>query len=276
MQDVAAIAAELGLERPRIVPLAGGPANRTLRLTDARHDYVLRLAGAATAVLLADRESELAMLRLASAAGLAPAIVLARPEAGLLVTQHLDGKPLADADLRNRATLRRIGAWIARLHAIPPPPELPQVDFGGRAAAYLGWLQARGSDARIAAVAVALDERRKALAPLARLASCHHDLHCRNFVDTGAALSVLDWEYAGPGDPAADLAACIGYHELAERDVDALLAGYGRNDDALRSRLAALRWIFDCLWFSWNAVAECAGLGGDPDLQRRLIARLAA
>jgi thiamine kinase-like enzyme len=87
---------------------------------------------------------------------------------------------------------------------------------------------------------------------------------------------VLDWEYAGPGDPAADLAACIGYHDLGPGEIDALLWGYGEDGTALRARLAALGWIFDCLWYGWNGVAAQAGLEVDRRLQDRLAARLAA
>jgi aminoglycoside phosphotransferase (APT) family kinase protein len=270
---IAVIAAELGLVRPVVTPLPGGLANRTLRLQDGRHDYVLRLAGDPGESLGACRELESAMLGLAAAAGLAPGIVLARPAEGLIVMQHVGGRTPDREDLRDPGFLVRVGAWIARLHALPPPP-LPPIDFAARAAAYLDEMQARSPSAEVAAIARRLAARQSALGPAARLAACHHDLHHRNFVDTGAALVVLDWEYAGPGDPAADLASCIGYHGPGPAAVDALLAGYGEDNAALRARLDALGWIFDCLWFGWNGVAALAGLGADPDLQARLGARL--
>jgi aminoglycoside phosphotransferase (APT) family kinase protein len=269
------IAAELGLERAIVTPLPGGLANRTLRLQDARHDYVLRLAGAAGGTLRASREHEFAMLHLAAAAGLAPGIVLARPADGFIVTRHVAGRVPEREDLRDPAFLRRVGAWIASLHALPPPP-LPPIDFAARAAAYLDDLRTGGGSAEVAAIARRLAARRAELGPAARLAACHHDLHHRNFVDTGRALVVLDWEYAGPGDPAADLAACIGYHRLGRGAIEALLSGYGEDGAALRGRLAALGWIFDCLWYGWNGVAALAGLEVDGSLQDRLAARLAA
>lgn len=272
---VGAIAAELGLERAVVTPLPGGLANRTLRLQDGRHDYVLRLAGDAGGALHASREYELAMLDLAASAGLAPGIVLARPAEGFIVMRHVAGRMPAREDLLDPAFLRRVGAWIARLHALPPP-RLPAIDFADRAAAYLGDLQARGGSEEVAAIAGRLAARRAVLGPPTRQAACHHDLHHRNFVDTGRSLVVLDWEYAGPGDPAADLAACIGYHGLGPGEIDALLAGYGEDGAALRARVDALGWIFDCLWYGWNGVAALAGLEVDRSLQARLAARLAA
>ena len=272
---IGAIAAELGLERAVITPLPGGLANRTLRMQDGRHDYVLRLAGEVGVTLGASREYELAMLHLAAAAGLAPGIVLARPADGFIVTRHVAGRVPEREDLRDPAFLRRIGAWIARLHALPPP-RLPAIDTAARAAAYLHDLQAHGPSAEVAAIARQLAARRSARGPADRLVACHHDLHHRNFVDTGRSLVVLDWEYAGPGDPAADLAACIGYHGLGPGEIDALLSGYGEDGAAFRARVDALGWIFDCLWYGWNGVAAQAGLEVDGSLQERLAARLAA
>lgn len=270
---IAGIAAELGLERPVITSLPGGLANRTVRLQDARHDHVLRMAGASSERLRASREYESTMLGLAAAAGLAPGIVLARPAQGFIVTQYVGGRTPGPADMRDPGFLGRVGAWIARLHALAPPP-LPPIEFAARAASYLDELQARSPSSRVAAIARRLATRRARLEPAAQIAACHHDLHHRNFVDTGATLVVLDWEYAGPGDPAADLASCIGYHGLGPAQVDALLAGYGEDGAALRARLVALGWIFDCLWFGWNGVAAHAGLQVDRDLQGRLAARL--
>jgi thiamine kinase-like enzyme len=108
-----------------------------------------------------------------------------------------------------------------------------------------------------------------------RLAACHHDLHHRNFIDDGRRLLAVDWEYAGPGDPAADLASCIGYNGLRADGIDALLAGYGHAGAELRERVAQLAWIFDCLWFGWNAAAGLAGSAPDANEQASLEARLA-
>jgi Ser/Thr protein kinase RdoA (MazF antagonist) len=270
----AAIAA-LGLERPRITELEGGATNRSYRLRDARHDYVLRLAGSATPGLGASRASEFAIQAIAANSGLAPAIVLADAERDFIVTRHADGRVPAVSELRAAPLLRRIGSWIARLHALAPPPGLAVVDFGERAAGYLERLLGQEQRAEIAAIAGELERRRAALPPARQLAACHHDLHHRNFVVSAEKIVAVDWEYAGPGDPAADLACCIGYHDLDAALVDHLLAGYGNDSAGFRARVDALGWIFNCLWFGWNEVAAAAGLQSDPELQQRLAARLA-
>jgi nicotinamide mononucleotide transporter len=270
---IAAIVVELGLARPDVKPLDGGPVNQAFRLKDATNDFVLRLAGGVARSLGADHESEQAVQSLAAAHGLAPAVVIARPGEGILVTGHVVGRRLEHADLHDAAILERIGGWLARLHALEPPAR-PAVDFGARAAGYLERLHAHRPEPQIALLAEQLAAQRAALSPPGRLATCHHDLHHRNWLETEGRLIAIDWEYAGPGDPAADLAACIGYHDLAPAEVAALLAGYGESGRELRARVEALAWIFTCLWFGWNAVAGLHGIAIDRTEQRRLLARL--
>ncbi len=273
--SIAAAIAGLGLDHPRVNELPGGAANRSFRLRDARHDVVLRLAGESTPGLGASRASELAVQGIAAGAGLAPEIVLENRKWDFIVTRHAGGRVPSRSDMRDSPMLRRVGAWIAELHDLAPPPGLPVVDFGERAAGYLALLMLRNGGPEIVKFSRELDRRRALLPPPARLACCHHDLHHRNFVDAGIRLIAVDWEYAGPGDPAADIACCIGYHDLDATHVDALLEGYGSDSPKLRARVESLGWIFDCLWYGWNAVAALEGLAADTVLQERLAARLA-
>ena len=274
-RTIAAAIAALGLDRPSITELAGGAANRTFRLRDRQHDFVLRLAGEAAPGLGANSRSEFAMQSLAAGAGLAPSIVLMDPVRGFVVSRHAEGRMPTAAEFKTPWLLRRIGEWIARLHALTPPPGLPVVDFGERAAGYLKLVAARSPDAFIEKLLHALELRRAALPPPTSLTACHHDLHHRNFLDDGGRLVAVDWEYAGPGDAAADVASCIGYHALDAAGIDALLEGYATDSVEFRARIEALGWIFDCLWFGWIAAAALAGLATDPEEQSRLAARLA-
>ena len=270
----AAIAA-LGLAHPVVSPLEGGIANRSVRLRDARHDLVLKLSGDGAAGLGARIDSELAMQSLASAAALAPPVLLADEVGGFIVARHAHGRMPDAADMRDARLLRRLGAWFARLHGLTPPAGLAVVDFGARAHAYLERLLREGGDGGARALLAALEDRRGRLPAPVRLVACHHDLHRRNLIDDGERLLAVDWEYAGPGDPAADLAACIGYHALDGASVDVLLDGYGPAGAALRARIAELAWIFDCLWYGWNAAAALDGLVIDRAEQAAIAARLA-
>lgn len=249
------VCAALGLTDPDVQPLPGGPLNRALRVRDAGRDLVVRLPHAGGVALGVDHRSEFAMQQLAAAGSLAPPLVFVQPATGLLVTGFVAGRTLARADLHEPALLRRLGSWFARLHALPVPPDLAFVDFGARAAGFLAAAAADGA-ATVAATSAELASLRAALGPPAVVVPCHHDLHHRNLIDTGSALVAVDWEYAGPGDPAADLAACIGYHELDAREVEALLSGYGPGAAALAPRLPVLTQIFAWLCAGWAARAD--------------------
>jgi aminoglycoside phosphotransferase (APT) family kinase protein len=272
---VAAAIDALGLSRPSVTPLAGGILNRNFRVREGDEDLVVKVAGEAAPGLGACRRSEFAVQTLAASAGLAPPVVLADEAQGFIVSRHASGHTPSAGDMHDTRLLARVGAWIAALHALPVPAGLAVVDFGERAAGYLSRVQPDSPGGLPGSLAVELASRRAALPRPVRLAACHHDLHHRNFIDDGHSLLAVDWEYAGPGDPAADLASCIGYHRLRDDGVDALLAGYGRDDAGLRERVAKLAWIFDCLWFGWNAAAGLAGSAPDAGEQARLAARLA-
>ncbi len=273
---LAAAAQALGLAHPEVTPLEGGVANRSWRLREGARDFVVRVAGHAAAGLGASRRSELAMQALAAGAGPAPPIVLTDAGHGYVVSAFAPGHaPPAEA-MRESPLLRRVGAWFARLHALDAPAGLAVVDFGERAATCLARVAARGRDGSIRRLERELARRRAALTAPARLAPCHHDPHRRNFLDDGTRILAVDWEYAGPGDPAADLAACAGYHALEATAIEALFEGYGGAGDGLRARVSALAWVFDCLWYGWNAAAAADGFAPDPGEQSRLSARLGA
>jgi aminoglycoside phosphotransferase (APT) family kinase protein len=261
MEIPAGLLEELGCVRPEVQPLSGGLLNRTLRVRDTSHDLVVRVPHADAALLGVDHRAEFAIQRLAAAAGLAPAVVCARPESGLLVTPFIQGHTLSREDLHEVALLRRLGGWLARLHALPVPAGLAAVDTGARAAGFLAGSREGPDAATVSARAERLAVLRAGLDPPERLVPCHHDLHHLNLIDTGRELIALDWEYAGPGDPAADVAACIGYHDLATAQVRALLDGYGPGAPAIAARLPALQEIFACLCQGW---ALQAGRLGPP------------
>src|SRR5438132_535591 len=68
---------------------------------------------------------------------------------------------------------------------------------------------------------------------------CHNDLLNANFIDDGASIRIVDWEYAGMGDPFFDLGNFAVNHELDPAGERALLQAY--TGEARESDLARLR-----------------------------------
>jgi thiamine kinase-like enzyme len=86
---------------------------------------------------------------------------------------------------------------------------------------------------------------------------CHNDLLTANFVHDGERLRILDWEYAGQGDPFFDLANLASNNGFSDADEERLLAAYfGAPADA--GQLAALRLmrLMAAFWESMWAVVQ--------------------
>lgn len=101
------------------VPLFGGLTNQNFRVRVEGRDYVARLSSPTGALLAIDREAEYLNSSAAAASGAAPAVSGYAPEAGVLVVEWVQGRTLAEEDLRDPATLRRIAAACRRLHGGP-------------------------------------------------------------------------------------------------------------------------------------------------------------
>jgi thiamine kinase-like enzyme len=91
---------------------------------------------------------------------------------------------------------------------------------------------------------------------------CHNDLLNANFIDDGARIRIVDWEYAGMGDPYFDLGNFSINHEL-DADQDAILlaaylgepAGSGA-PTALAARLTLMRVLSDFREAMWGVLQQ--------------------
>jgi thiamine kinase-like enzyme len=254
------------------VAVPGGLSNHGWRVRAGALDCFVRLARPGAESLGADRHAECRLLQLVAHAGIAPPVVRCDPAARLLVTRWIDEEQ-ADAMSRGSAVrLRAVAAQLVCLHALRAAEGSRRVDFAARAAALESLLApvvragslaevARGVFARLAA-----DARTDVL--------CHHDLHALNLLfDRAGRLWVVDWEYAGLGDPVYDLASFASQHRLGRRAEDRLVAAYrdvGGQVDPARVPLA--RWAFDYvqwLWYRAACAATAPGAGAGDELARR-------
>src|SRR5215210_7125377 len=189
-------------------PLSGGITNRNflVEAADTETRWVIRLAGNDTHLLGISREVEHAATVAAAGVGVGPEVTaFIRPE-GYLVTRFIVGSPVSDDALHDPATLVRIADSLRRIHDGPAIPGL-FVPFR-IVEAYRALAAARG-----VAIPPAYDmaqpiARRIELAFLANpieMRPCHNDLLNANFIDDHERIRIVDWEYAGMGDPFFDL-----------------------------------------------------------------------
>ncbi len=230
-------------EQVSIEPLGGGITNRNFKVEAGGREFVLRIGGTDTELLGIDRTAEHAASRVAAELGLGPEVVAFIEPEGYLVTRFVDGEV-------GKVDVERVGAALRLLHGGPALP--------GRFNSFRV-VETYRITARDHGVAVpsAYDtakeladriERRRSGAPLR---PCHNDLLNANFIDDGVRLWLVDWEYAGMGDPFFDLGNFAVNHELAEEGENALLAAYGSDEG---DALVLMRFMSDFREAMWGIV----------------------
>src|SRR4249919_673223 len=222
---------ELAGRELTLTTLSGGITNRNFLVAPSDGDdrWVIRLAGNDTYLLGISREVEHAATVAAAGVGVGPEVTaFIRPE-GYLVTRFIVGSPVSDESVRTPETLRRVADSLRRIH---DGPAIPGLFVPLRIAeAYRALALARGVPIPPEYELAASIGRRIELAWLAaplELRPCHNDLLNANFIDDGERIRIVDWEYAGMGDPFFDLGNFSINHELPLDADPILLAAYDR------------------------------------------------
>lgn len=271
------VARRLGMSAPSTTPLSGGSRNRCYRMRDGTVDVVLRILGEGDDSFSVERNSEALAQRVAAGSGLAPRLLIHDAEAGYMVSAHVSGAVWSRDLARSAEGAARLGAWLARLHAVAAPDGLRRVRFDRVLADYCATLGPGGLAQTLAGCAPRIASSLGAAGPEAL---CHNDLHHLNLIDAAGGLVAIDWEYAGLGQPVMDLAGYVAYHDLDADAVESLLAGYGPLPwKPSMESLSLARWLFEAVWWAWLEIlrrqdkAESAEFAAT---QARLARRLAS
>lgn len=252
--DAEAIVARLWPGRQaRLEVLGGGLTNHNYKVVlDDGDAFVLRIAGRDTELLGIDRSVEHEASLVAAAAGVGPE-VLGLVE-GCLVTRFVVGDVIEPERIREPGTIRKVAAALELVHDGPP--------IGGRfdsfrvVESYREVAAARGASIPDAyedahAVAARIEETRQGV-PI-RL--CHNDLLTANFIDAEAGLCIVDWEYAGMGDPFFDLANFAVNNGLDDEGTRVLLEAYrGEAREEDERALVLMRFMSDFREAMWGVV----------------------
>ena len=241
-------------------PLSGGITNRNYLVAPAgaRDRYVIRLAGNDTHLLGISREVEHAATVAAAGIGVGPEVTaFIRPE-GYLVTRFIVGSAVSDEAVHRPETLRRVADSLRRIHDGPAIPGL-FVPFR-IVEAYRALAAARGVPIPAEYGLAQAAARRIELAFLANpveLRPCHNDLLNANFIDDGTRIRIVDWEYAGMGDPFFDLGNFSINHELTPDEDAIMLAAYdGDVRPARLARLTLMRTVSDFREAMWGVLQQ--------------------
>lgn len=236
----------------------GGLTNEVYRIDGKGPTIVLRLPGQGTEAYI-DRAAEATNARAAAAAGVSPE-VLHFGEDGVMLTAFVpDAVTMSPKAFATRAgAVERAAAALRRLHDAGAP-FAARFELGAMLDDYLALLARLGAalpDGYHELVAAAAPARAALDARPARLAPCHCDPLCENFLDTGARMWIVDWEYAGNNDPLWDLGD-LSVEAAFDAAMDArLLAAYfGRAPTAAEAgRMVIHKAMCDLLWTLWGLI----------------------
>ena len=242
----------------------GGLTNLVFRVGDR----CLRIPGKGTEEFI-DRANEAVAAREAAKAGVSPEVIHMDAATGVMVTRFVEGAvTMSPEAFRTRqGAPARAGAVFRRLHdsgaVFPFRFELfAMIDD------YLGILATKDvalpegyhdvvRDA--GAVRAALAARSLPLAP------CHCDPLCENFLDTGKAMWIVDWEYSGMNDPMwdlGDLSVEAGFD--GDQEEEMLRAYFGAQPAARdRGRMVIYKAMCDLLWTLWGLIQLANGNPAD-------------
>jgi thiamine kinase-like enzyme len=251
---------ELAGRELTLTPLSGGITNRNFRVdaSGTTERWVIRLAGNDTHLLGISREVEHAATVAAAGVGVGPEVTaFIRPE-GYLVTRFITGSPVSDEAVRRPDTLRRVADSLRRVHDGPAIPGLfvpLRICDAYRALAAVRGVPIPPEYDEAAAIGRRIEHA--FLADPIELRPCHNDLLNANFIDDGSRIRIIDWEYAGMGDPFFDLGNFSINHELTEAQDRILLTAYDGEVRAPRlARLALMRVVSDFREAMWGVLQQ--------------------
>jgi thiamine kinase-like enzyme len=218
--------------------------------------FVLRLGGNETQFLGIDRKVEYECSRLAARIGVAPEpIAFIAPE-GFILARFISGKGIPAEEIGTEENIQRVVESMKAYHAL----EFFPGEFSPFRVAEEYAKTARGFKVKLPDIMdwylgksreIETAMYREPLTPR----PCHNDLLNGNFIDDGARIRILDWEYAGMGDIFFDLGNFAVQHEFTVEQDDILLHEYfGTPTDAQRAHLKLMKIMSDLREAMWGMV----------------------
>jgi thiamine kinase-like enzyme len=256
---IARLAAVLGPRQGGVRPLDGGITNRNYRVNFGGDEYVVRLPGKDTNLLGIDREAERLATEQAAELGIGPKVAAMFEDPPCLVTCFVEGRELTSDELREQDVLAKVARGLRAFH--DSGLELPtnfQVHDVVRE--YAGVARSRGGELPDAFDG-ALERAGEIVSAVAdhpehKTSPNHNDLLAANFLGSPDRVVIVDWEYAGMGDPFFDLGNFAVNNELDDADAGRLLEAYFGEPSTPR-RAAALnlfRFMSDFREAMWGVV----------------------
>jgi thiamine kinase len=234
-----------------IEPIKHGLTNESWLARTATDAVVVRMSNRHWASLQIDRNAESLVLDAVSRAGIGPDVIALDQQLGVLVTRYL-GPTCTQAQMLEADLIQRLGRLFRALHSLPTPDHVREIQLPSVIAGYLDTLDTLDRESSL----ITQDMRERGLSIATEIADsstpclCHNDVHQLNLLDRDP-LRLIDWEYAGLGEPYFDLASVCVYHDYSMQQRRQLLEAYAATDS---ERLAKCCWLFEYIRDLWLEV----------------------
>jgi thiamine kinase-like enzyme len=236
----------------RLQPLSGGITNRNYLVENAGERFVARI-GTELLILGVDRRNEAQCHRAAQCLGVAPPLI--HGEDGVLVSRYIPSRTLDPASAREPGVVPRVAKVLRQLHD----------GWDGLIGELLFFCPFQASRTYVAtsrrlgaALPADIDSMLETARRLSRTIApylptlCHNDMLPANILDDGERIWIVDWEYAGMGNPLFDLAGVSANCSYSEEQDLALLESYRgelRQQDLYELRVLKVASLLrDALW----------------------------
>lgn len=240
-----------------IVPLKVGMTNDSFKFTVKGKDYVFRLAGEGTDVLI-DRYAEAKSYEAIAPLKISDEILYFDPKKGIKITKYIENaEPFTEDDtdimIETIRNLHESGIVVDHHFNIN---ERIEYYFGlceGHQAQYYSGLREHYDKVRVIRNYVDMNHN--------ELCFCHIDPIVLNFLWSKDKHYLLDWEYSAMSDPYLDLAMIVLFSYLDVEATDELLCKYVQRTptNKEKSLLYAYCSLVGVLWALWTQYKECLG-----------------
>lgn len=213
-----------GLSSAPVLPeqvrhLPQGLTNQGYLLELAGNCYVLRIAASNSLELGINREAEYQIQQLLEEQQLTPKVLYRAPDNSYWLREYIAGHALSVDDL-NLNTLQEMAAYLAKIHQLAAPATIPVIDLKKKIQAYQQQL------------GIAPSHSSSALPRYSKFHLCHMDPTAANWIRTADnQLVLLDWEYAGLGNPLWDLVTLVQQAQLTAVQEQEFRAFIQQQDD---------------------------------------------
>lgn len=245
-------------EVSEMTPLHKGMSNTLMRFSAGGEPYILRIPGEGSDKL-ADRRQEAAVYGALRGLGITDDVVYINPDHGYKISRYIEDVRVCDP--HSAADVSACLGLLRQLHGMQLEAG-KDVDLFARIERYESLLSAGSlftDYAEVRANVMGLKPLLSSVPMERRL--CHVDAIPDNFLIGNDKLYLIDWEYAGMGDPLVDVAAFCVYAGYDRHRIRQIAEEYlGGQDEGAFGRIYAYCAICGLMWAVWGEYKRQLGI----------------